>query len=540
MCGEGDTAYLWNMRVSACMKRFLLNGSLLAWLAFVIVPHTLHAQGAFFKTYGKVPQDYGYSLRRTFDGGYILGGISNGYGGSNYLFLVRTDANGDTLWMRGYVTVNTTFGFSLVQCADSGFAVCGNSGYARIDKQGAMLWQTICTGTSFYSIRATTDNGFILAGSFGQSSTSNGMDVYLLKVDSNGVKQWSRKYGGAGDEYATCIQATPDGGYILAGSTNTYGAGGWDMYVIKTNVMGDTLWTRTYGGTLSEGGVNSTRQTIEPTFDGGYILGSYSASFFTAGGNDAYLVKTDAAGNVMWSRMYGGFASEIIYDVKQCADSGFVFAGSTTSFGGGSSDIYLVRTNSTGDTLFTRCFGGLLNDIAQSVVETPDKGFAICGYTNNWGSGNNDALLLKVDSLGNSSCHQNSTGTTVTAPATITKSTSTGKIFLTLNVNTNNPVTKSGGGVTDACSVNGLADFAKTRVTVHPNPSSGLFRLTAQQDGEYQVRICDLLGKPVLNRPYTVTQQETTLDLQHLPEGSYFLELNAHPQRSFIKLLIIK
>lgn len=511
---------------------------LLKYLIFLLVFTAAQAQTTFFKTYGKIPQDYAYSIDKTFDGGYILAGTSNGYGGSNYLYLVRTDGNGDTLWMRGYVTSNTTYGYSVVQCSDSGFALCGNTGFAKVDPNGKMLWNYVHTGTVFYSLRQTADKGFILAGSFGQSGSSNGMDVFLLKTDSNGVKLWSRKFGGPADEFATCVRQTADGNYIVAGSTNSFGAGSWDTYLIRASSSGDTLWTRTCGSTGSDGGILSGRQTIERTVDGGYIIGGYSAGFSTAGSNDAYVIKTDSAGNVSWSRMYGGFGADAINDVKQCSDGGFVFVGNTASSGGGSSDIFLLRTDASGDTLFARCYGGVLNENGYGILETADNGFAICGYTSSFGAGNNDAVLLKVDSLGDAACNQYITGTFISAPATIAAGTATGKIFLTVNVSATTPAAKGGGTVIDACSFIGMEDFTQNDISVYPNPATGAFIVSLAQDGAYRVIVRDVFGKTVYSYQHRSLSRHIGLTLNGLPAGTYLLELSSATGRLFTKLII--
>jgi len=501
------------------MKRW---GSLLLCF-FVFLGPRAFPQSTYFKTYGKVPQDYFYNVQKTLDGGFILSGISNGYGGSNYLFMVKTDANGDTNWVHGYVTGNTIFGSSVFPCADSGYAVAGIYGYARVDKNGNMLWQYTYATVTFNSIRQTADGGFILAGSVGQTNTSNGQEVYLLKTDINGIKQWSRKLGGPQDEYANSIRQTADGGYIFVGGTTSYGAGGWDVYLVKTNANGDTLWTRTYGGPLVEGGVGSSRISIEPTFDGGYILGGYTTSF-SAGGTDAYLIKTDVNGNLLWSKNYGGSGSEMIYDVKQCADSGYVFTGYTSTFGGGSSDVYLVRTNASGDTLFTRTYGGALNDNGQTVIETGDKGFAIAGYTNNYGAGNNDGFLLKTDSMGNTSCHQYNTSTVISPSATQVGTTTTGKIFITLNVSMTTPVTKSGGTVTDACIANGIENNREMNsFSVYPNPGNGSFTIHFFEEAG-EISITDVLGNEVPFERFPLSGNEMKIEMR-AAAGTYLLKL---------------
>ncbi|HXB38938.1 MAG TPA: T9SS type A sorting domain-containing protein, partial [Bacteroidia bacterium] len=292
-------------------------------------------------------------------------------------------------------------------------------------------------------------------------------------------------------------------------------------------VTGDTLWTKTYGGALNEGGAG--RQTIEPTFDGGYIIGGFSSSFFTAGGLDAYLIKTDANGNAAWSKMYGGSGSETINDVKQTSDSGYIFTGYTTSFGAGSADIFLIKTNSVGDTVYTRTFGGGLTDAGQGILETSDKGFVICGYTTNYGSGNNDALLIKIDSLGNSPCHQNNTNTVVSNPATIVGNTTTGKIFITLNASSPTFVTKSGGNTIDACIANAIMENTeRAGIKIFPNPNNGNFILDFSQNNssQYIIRVNTTLGETIYSNTVSNTGKKE-INLEHLTAGTYLLQLFA-------------
>jgi hypothetical protein len=137
----------------------------------------------------------------------------------------------------------------------------------------------------------TLDGGFIITG-ITNSVGAGGYDVYLVKTDSLGDTLWSRTYGGTGDDEGMSVKQTLDGGYIIVGWTNSFGAGDYDIYLIRTDSLGDTLWTRTYGGVFNDGGYS-----VQQTTDGGYIIAGYTNSF-GAGGFDVYLIKTDANGYV--------------------------------------------------------------------------------------------------------------------------------------------------------------------------------------------------------------------------------------------------
>jgi hypothetical protein len=187
---------------------------------------------------------------------------------------------------------------------------------------------------------------------------------------------FERTYGGIGDDRAYSVQQTADGGYIIAGYTASYGAGGADVYLIRTDSIGDTLWTRTYGGADNDYGFS-----VQQTTDSGFIVAGYTNSH-GAGGLDLYLIKTDSTGDTLWTRTYGGAGDDHAYSVQQTDDSGFVIAGYTESFGPGNGDMYLIRTDVHGETLWTRTYGGAYNnDVARSVQETRDGCYIVAGWT---------------------------------------------------------------------------------------------------------------------------------------------------------------
>jgi hypothetical protein len=203
---------------------------------------------------------------------------------------------------------------------------------------------------------------------------------------------WTKTYGGINDDISHSIQQTIEGGYIIAGYTNSFGAGGHDVYLLKTDASGDTLWTKTYGGVN-----NDISYSIQQTSDGGYIIAGYTNSF-GAGGYDVYLLKTDASGDTLWTKTYGGVNNDISHSIQQTSDGGYVTAGYTYSFGAGMCDVYLIKTDSLGDTLWTKTYGDTLSDLGYSVDITSDAGYIITGSTNS--SGYSDVWLIKTDSLG--------------------------------------------------------------------------------------------------------------------------------------------
>ena len=242
-------------------------------------------------------------------------------------------------------------------------------------------------------IQPTTDNGYILVGttlSFG----AGGYDVYLIKLNSNGDTLWTKTYGGSNDEYGNSVKQTPDGGYIIAGNSTSFGANGQDVYLLKTDSIGNVSWSKLFGGAGTDYG-----NTVLLTSDGGYLVGGTTQNL-GAGNYDAYLIKTDANGNALWTKTYGGSFEENGNFVQQTSDNGYILIGITQSFGAGGVDIYAVKTNANGDTLWTKTYGGALDDFGFSIMQTADNGYIISGATNSFGAGSFDCLLMKTDSNG--------------------------------------------------------------------------------------------------------------------------------------------
>ncbi len=294
------------------------------------------------------------------------------------------------------ITHNLNFDDLLVDIVGRGPDGSIHQKYLGLNKYVVSGWGWAYGGTSSdigRSVVQTSDGGYAIAGytvSFGAGLN----DVYLIKTDSGGNVLWSRTYGGTDNDMCFSLVQTNDGGYTMAGTTESFGAGLTDVYLVRTDRNGNMLWSRTYGGTGIDLGY-----TLVQTRDGSYVIAGYTNSS-GAGGNDVYLVKTDANGNMLWNQTYGGTASDIGRSVVQTVDGGYAVAGYTNSFGVGGTDVYLIRASSSGDMLWSRTYGGTGNDLGHSVVETNDQGFAIAGHTNSYGAGSNDVYLVRTDSNG--------------------------------------------------------------------------------------------------------------------------------------------
>jgi hypothetical protein len=360
----------------------------------------------FTRVYGGTDDDIGNSVQQTFDGGYIMTGPTASYGPGGGVFvtwLVKTNERGDTLWTRVFGGPRDGAGWRVQQTADSGYVIVGSTAsldtlgdvwLIKTDSRGDTLWTRIYGGALEDlgdAVEQTTDGGYIVVGrtaSFG----AGGSDVWLIKTDSSGDTLWTRAFGGPGDEWGESVQQASDGGYIIAGITWSFGSGKADVYLIKTNAAGDTQWTRTFGGAEDDYGL-SARQTS----DGGYIVGGWTMST-TDSTTRIYLIKTDARGDTLWTKTINsssGFAEG--GPIEQLNDGGYIVTGCVA---GGMYDVYLVRTDSNGDTLWTRTFGGPNLDMGLSVQPTRDDGFIIVGETYSLGAGASDFYLIKTDAAG--------------------------------------------------------------------------------------------------------------------------------------------
>ncbi|MFH1863090.1 MAG: choice-of-anchor D domain-containing protein [bacterium] len=312
----------------------------------------------------------------------------------------------DTIWTKLYGGSSNDYGWDVRQLSDSSFITTGYTysygvGNAdvwliKLNSSGNQIWNFTYGGTGLdvgYAVRQTFDGGYVIAGCTA-SYGAGGQDFWLVKMTASGIQQWSQTYGGSGDEWAHCVEQTPDSGYIIAGWTNSYGAGNRDFWLIKTNANGDSLWKRTFGGINLDYGMS-----VQPTTDGGYIATGYTWSF-GAGSADVWLIKVSAAGDSLWSKTFGGSQYDAGRCVQQTTDGGFIIAGETYSFGAGSYDAWLIKTNANGDSIWSRFFGGSNVDYAQSVQQTTDGGYILAGWSASYSGGNNDVWMVKTDSLG--------------------------------------------------------------------------------------------------------------------------------------------
>jgi len=242
-------------------------------------------------------------------------------------------------------------------------------------------------------VQQTTDGGYIITGQTKSFGDING-DVYLIKTNEYGDTLWTKKYGGAQFDRGTAIRQTIDGGFIIAGSTESFGAGQLDAYLIRINSVGDTLWTKTFGGTLQD----EAYDVIE-TSDG-YALVGYSMSYATVF-SSVYLIKTDLNGNLSWSKNYEKLEINDINEFKQTPDDGYFLAAMIRNQGSAQkSNIWLLKTDEFGDTTWTTEIANDTSSLIVSSVETTlDNGYVLAGSIED-PTGETDAMVIKTDNTG--------------------------------------------------------------------------------------------------------------------------------------------
>ena len=355
-------------------------------------------------THGGGLFDRASHIVETGDGGFAYAGWTNSFGAGGYDFwLVRTDASGNVLWNQTYGGLGNELAVNLVLTGDGGFALSGpawtsgpggddyNLWLVRTDASGTAMWNRTYGGPSYEfadGLVLTGDGGFALAGYTSSFGAGSG-DMWLVRTDASGNVLWNRTYGGSGSDWAYGLVLTGDGGFALAGSTNSFGAGGNDMWLVRTDASGIAMWNHTYGGSGSDAAYG-----LVLTGDGGFALAGPTGSF-GAGSNDIWLVRTDSAGTMSWSKTFGGSLNDVAYGLVLTGDGGFALAGYTSSFGAGSNDVWLVRTDASGVAMWNRTYGGSGSDSAYSLVLTSGGRFALAGTTYSYGYGSSgDAWLV--------------------------------------------------------------------------------------------------------------------------------------------------
>jgi hypothetical protein len=389
-----------------------------------------------------------YSVIQTSDGGNakaVFADTKHVAEGSDWmleeqyeLWLVKTDSSGNMEWKQ---TFGDTYPFAsgrpytVVQTSDGGYAIGGTTSWnewwlIKTDSSGRIQWNKTYTYNengdssntfgSAYSMISTKDSGYAFAGAATILSTGGTLDFCLLKVDAAGNVQWKKTYDGGTyqetsgnmvntEDEAYSIVQTSDGGYALGGQSRGYGTA--DFWLVKTDSSGNRVWSTKYWEPYLAGGNHFLEVThkLVQTSDGGYALaGSEEKSFED---NDFYLIKVDSSGSVQWRKTYGEKYIDVPSSVVQLSDGGFALGGTITEVGKTgpiSKDLSIVRTDSSGNLLWTKAYNAKYNEtldskseeFGYSMCQTNDGAYVIAGTTQNaWDGSHVDIFLVKTETL---------------------------------------------------------------------------------------------------------------------------------------------
>jgi len=434
----------------------------------------------------------------------------------------------------------------------------------------------------------TPDGGYIIAG-MTETQFAGDSDIYAIKTNSIGDMVWTKSYGGYQPENAYCILATADSNYFILGYTKSYGAGNYDIWLLKINPSGDTLWTKTYGTSGEDEG-----KGIIATDDGNYVIVGRTYNSANAS-SDACLIKINPAGTILWTKYYGGPQYDTGHSVRLCSDGGYILVGQTFSYGTVAGDIYLVKTNSAGDSLWTKTFGGIYEDEADDITINSDNSFTICGKSISYSAGSEDVWVIKTNAVGIESWNKTYGGTDKDVAHTIQQTPDGGYILgcISRSFGWINPdmwlvkinavgdtlwtrnfgswyhdhchgvrTTSDGGYIAighsedvsltkhvyflklDALGIVPVEEIALEDVlNVYPNPAEGHLNLNYSLFAKgVNIEIYNILGTKIYSQQQTSNvRSQTVIDVSGFDRGLYFLKLSdeKNSSHSFVKKIIL-
>ncbi len=531
--GQGGGFTLTLAKILKIMKKHLLSAFLLASLVSMAQAPAIQWE----KSLGGTLTDKGNAVQQTSDGGYIVGGetgSTNGdvtvNNGTTDYWVAKLDANGLLVWQKSLGGSGDDRCNAIIQTSDGGYLAAGTSNspvsgditapkgqydfwIVKLSSTGTVSWQKSLGGTAIDEARAvqqTSDGGFIIVG----DTRSNNMDVtvnngntdfWVVKTDGSGVIQWQKSLGGGQTENAYSVHQTSDGGYIVAGQTNstngdvTNNNGGVDYWVTKLSSTGTLQWQKCLGGTLDD-----IAYSVKQTTDGGYIVAGTAGSnngnvTGNNGAENAWVVKLTSTGTITWQECYGGPVFDGARSIQQTSDGGYVFAGTASSNSvdvsgnHGSNDYWVVKTSSTGTLQWQKCLGGSSSDSGMGIQETSDNGYVIAGRAS---SSNGD----------------------ITAP----KAADDFWVVKLVGVPS---------GISNQITI-------ENNISVYPNPGRGVFTISSTI-GTSGLQVLNSAGQLVHQQ--TINDGRTQADLSALAKGIYMLQLtNGNNAIVGIKKLVIE
>ena len=376
------------------------------------------------KSFGKYGNESIKLISQTFDKGYIILGTTSPFGSNiTDIYLLKTDKNCDPMWTKTYGGVYDDFGNSIVQTSDSSYIISGRiwlRGWdgddmllLKVNSNGDIEWSKkygeIKRNESALSIVDAYDGNYVILADSGSVSNLGHFDAHFIEINGNGdiIREKNISTTNINDvEFGAMMQRTEDQGYIITGSIwreekkeNSY-----DIWLEKIAAEGDVIWYKTFGSIGQDEG-----RGVQQTSDEGYIVVGCIAQkiplkpirgdgWITYKGSqtDIYLIKTDSNGDTLWSKTYGGDEDENAYSVQETSDGGYIVGGYTESFSVGGKDIYIIKTDAFGNRLWSMTYGGLGDDRCLSITEAWDGGYIAGCNSNSFGRGDTDIYLIRI------------------------------------------------------------------------------------------------------------------------------------------------
>lgn len=358
----------------------------------------------FAHTFGGSRRDRGINLVQASDGGFAIIGYTSSFGAQREdIYLVRIDGRGELLWSKTYGGASNDNGWAILETADQGFVILGFTDsfgagemdiyLLRVDQAGQLLWERTFGGEQDefgWDLTVDPDGGYVIAGqtdSFGSGEE----DGYLLKVDAEGNELWSQTFGGEQEDRLFSVTILQDGGFALAGTTRSFGAGQRDAYIVLTDSEGN-LGQEQYFGEAQDDVAHAVRQTD----DGGYFVTGYTRSF-GAESYDVWVMQFGQDGSLQWEEIFGGAGDDRTIYGEPTSDGGYIVSGFTQSFDAQGWDVFLLKLSAQGDVIWQRTIGGQADDTGYTVHEAIGQGFIVTGETYSFGEGNGDMYVILVD-----------------------------------------------------------------------------------------------------------------------------------------------
>lgn len=337
----------------------------------------------------------GNSLVLAPDGNLVIAGYTSSTSKGYEAILVKANAsNGDTLWTKKFGNPYSDAFYSIKNAHKGGFIAAGFSNRANgsspsmlviiTDANGNAVKTKTYAGSAYsqaFGVEPAADSGYLVAGYIQKTSTSD-RDIYLLKINNAGDTLWTSSIGAKSanpndsvNDAAYAIVAAPGGGYFITGTLNGYTSYGGRIFLMKVSSTGHQLWTKTYAMGIGF--------SLTLTRDNGLAI---SGSLQEGSSQDIILIKTDAEGNLLWKKTFGSAGYEYGAAMVETSDGGFAITGVTDGKGSGLEDVYLIRTNSSGDSQWEKTYGGADVDQGFGLVKMPDNGFCVTGLSNTDGS----------------------------------------------------------------------------------------------------------------------------------------------------------